>query len=141
MTQIFVGLIAEGKTDYRFLEPIVEKVLTEIAFEGKGQIDISVKIIECERGNNFVEYVSNASRVGCQHHGITILIIHADADNERSDSTYENKINPAISFLKKQSDLEYCKNIAALVPIQEVESWMLADKQMLINQIGTKKMK
>jgi len=139
MGQIFVGLMAEGKTDYRFLKPIVEKVLTEIAFECKGQIDVDVKIINSDKGASFIEFVSNASTKGHQELGITMLIIHVDADDTTADATYDNKINPAISYLSEQSEETHCKYIAPLVPVQEVESWMLADKQILIKQIGTKK--
>lgn len=139
MTQIFVGLMAEGTTDYRFLVPIVEKALTEIVFDCHGQIDIDVKIIECDRGNSFIDFVSNASRIGYQEYGITMLIIHTDADNESSESAYNNKIRPALSYIENQPEATLCKNIAALVPIYETEAWMLADKNILIRQIGTKK--
>lgn len=139
MGQIFVGLMAEGKTDYRFLEPIIEKALVEIAFECKGQIDVDVKIIECDKGSSFIDFVSNASKIGHQELGVTMLVVHADADDTDANTTYEHKINPALTFLSEQSEDTHCKYAAALVPIQEVESWMLADKQILIKQIGTKK--
>ncbi len=139
MKQLFVGLVAEGTTDYRFLVPIVEKALTEIVFDCRGQIDIDVRVIECDRGSNFIDFVSNASRIGHQEYGITILIIHTDADNDSSESAYNDKINPALSFLRNKHDATLCKNIVALVPIYETEAWMLANKTMLIKQIGTNK--
>jgi hypothetical protein len=43
MIQLFVGLIAEGTTDYLFLEPIIEKVLLDIAYDCRGQVDVDVK--------------------------------------------------------------------------------------------------
>jgi hypothetical protein len=139
MTQIFVGLMAEGKTDYRFLKPIVERVLTEAVFECKGQIDVDVKAIDCEKGDSFIDFVSNASKTGHQNYGITLLIIHADADDLTAESTYNNKISPALAFLNIQLESTHCKHVAALVPIKETESWMLADKSILIKQIGTRK--
>lgn len=33
MKQLFIGIIAEGTTDYRFLEPIIEKSLSEIILD------------------------------------------------------------------------------------------------------------
>ena len=65
--------------------------------------------------------------------------MHSDADSYTSDSTYKYKIDPALALIKSQSELTHCKNIAALVPIYETESWMLADKDILIKQIGTTK--
>lgn len=131
--------MAEGKTDHRFLQPIVEKVLTEIVFECQGQFDIDVKIIDCDKGNSFIEFVSNASQMGHQEYGITMLIIHTDADDITAEAAYINKIRPAMSFLDSQFEETHCKNVAAIVPIQETEAWMLADKSLLIKQIGTNK--
>ncbi len=138
MTQLFIGLIAEGTTDYRFLEPIVEKALIDIAYNCTGQIDIDVKVIDCDKGDSFTDYVLNASQKGNQEFGITMLIVHSDADDASADNTYENKINPAKTLLE-QCDNTYCKNIAALIPIRETEAWMLADKAVFIKFIGTKK--
>jgi len=139
MTQIFVGLIAEGSTDNRFLAPIVEKALTEIVFECQGQIDIDVKVIDCEKGNGFVEFVANASQKGHQDYGITMLIVHTDADDITAENANNTKIRPALAFVEVQSAETHCKHIAALVPIQETEAWMLANKEVLIKQIGTKR--
>lgn len=139
MAQIFVGLIAEGKTDCRFFEPIIEKVLTEIAFECRGQIDISIKIIDCDKGSSFIDFAENASIIGHQELGVSMLIIHTDADDTNAKSAYQNKINPVLSYISNKPEDTHCKNIAALVPVRETESWMLADKQILIRQIGTRK--
>src|SRR5690606_21420022 len=139
MAQLFIGLIAEGTTDYRFLEPIIEKALIGIVYECKGQVDIDVKVIDCDKGDSFTDYVLNASRKGNQELGITILIAHTDADDVSSDKAYNSKINPAKSLLKQQSDDTHCKNLIALIPIYETESWMLADKAFFIKSIGTKK--
>lgn len=139
MTQLFIGLIAEGNTDYRFLKPIIEKALVDIAYDCKGQIDIDVKAIDCDKGDSFTDYVLNASKRGNQEFGITMLIVHTDADDSSSNNTYENKINPAKTLLGQQSNSTHCKNLAALIPIRETEAWMLADKAVFIKFIGTKK--
>ncbi len=139
MIQIFVGLIAEGATDHRFLKPIVEKSLVDIAFDCQGQVDIEVRVIECAKGTTFTDYVSNAAQKGHQEYGISILIVHSDADNHNAENTYHNKILPAKDKLEQQSDETHCKRMAALVPIYETEAWMLADKALLIKQIRTDK--
>lgn len=136
--QIFVGLIAEGSTDYKFLEPVIAKVFIEIAFDCKVQIDITVTKIDSLRGESFVEFVSNASRKGWEEYGISILVIHADADSHTNSNTYTYKIEPATTHLAMQ-DENYCKIIVPLVPIQETESWMLADKDFFRSAINTRK--
>ncbi|ODS88043.1 MAG: hypothetical protein ABS44_09635 [Chryseobacterium sp. SCN 40-13] len=139
MAQLFIGLIAEGTTDYRFFEPIIEKTLIDIAYECKGQIDIDVKAIYCDKGDSFSDYILDASKTASQELGITMLIVHTDADDESSAKAYSNKINPTKALLEQKSDDTYCKKLIALIPIHETESWMLADKTVFIKSIGTKK--
>lgn len=139
MTQIIVGLIAEGATDRRFFKPILEKSLSDIAFDCRGQVDIEVVDIRCDKGNTFADFVNNASEKGNQEYGITILIVHSDADSQNAENTYHNKILPAKEKLERQPDATHCKRMAALVPVHETEAWMLADKALLIKQIGTNK--
>ncbi|WP_353164722.1 hypothetical protein [Empedobacter brevis] len=137
--QIFVGLIAEGTTDYRFLEPIIEKTLVDVTFDCRGQVDIDVKIIKCDKGNSFIDFVFNASKEGYDNYGINMLIVHSDADSSTSESTYTSKINPAKEYLQSEGTDCHCKNIIALVPIFETESWMLADKELFLSAISTNK--
>lgn len=137
MTQLFIGLITEGTTDNRFLKPIIEKTLIDIAYNCRGQIDFYVKEIDCDKGESFATYVLNASKIGNQILGITILIVHTDADDSSKENAYNNKINQALASLEEESDETHCKNLVALVPIYETESWMLADKAAFIKSIGT----
>lgn len=137
MAELFIGLIAEGTTDYRFLKPIIEKAFADIAFQCKGQIDIGevTEIKDCDKGNSFSDYVLNASQKA-QTLGITILVVHTDADDTSAVNAYKNKIEPAKLLLEQQSPNTHCTNLVALVPIRETESWMLADKNALIKSIG-----
>lgn len=139
MAQLFLGLIAEGTTDYRFLKPIIEKALIDIAYNCKGQIDIDVRVIDCDKGHSFTEFVLNASQKGNLEYGITMLIVHTDADSLSSDDAYQRRIIPAQESLEQQLDTLYCKNLIALIPIYETESWMLANKNLFLKSISTKK--
>lgn len=80
MAQLFVGLMAEGSTDYRFLKPIIEKALINLALECRGQVDVDVFDISCSKEGSFSDYVLRASNEGMERFGIMVLIIHADAD-------------------------------------------------------------
>ena len=139
MTQLFFGLIAEGPTDCRFFESIIEKALIAIAYDCRGEIDVDVKVIECDKGSSFTEFVLNGAEKGLQNYGITALIVHSDADDHNATNTYDHKITPSIAILNAESDDTHCKHLIALVPVYETESWMLADKEAFIKAIGTKK--
>lgn len=124
--QLFAGLFTEGTTDVRFLEPIVEKTLAEIAFECRGSIEIEVKTIEIVKTNlNFVEQV------------IMLLCVHTDADGITDRQVRQSKIQPAKEFLSGLDENRFCKIVAAIIPIQMTEAWMLADTTLLKEQIGT----
>jgi hypothetical protein len=140
MTQIFVGLITEGTTDIDFLLPIIEKTFNKVAFQCKGQIDVEIFPIEISKINlGFIEQVITASKKGFDDFGMTVLCVQADADTKNLENTYEYKIKPAKVELEKQNGKAYCKNLVAIVPIQETEAWMLADKELLKSEIGTDK--
>jgi hypothetical protein len=68
-----------------------------------------------------------------------ILCVQADADRKTLKETYQHKINPCQVELEKQNDHSHCKILVAIVPIQETEAWMLADKELLKEEIGTNK--
>ncbi len=136
--QLFAGLFTEGTTDIRFLESIVKNTIEQVAFNCTGQFEIEVIPIKFDKsGSNFNSQILKASEQGNANYGISILCVQADADSFSLKSTYENKIKPVLSLIQEQSDEKYCKTIVAIVPIQETESWLLADKELLKRKIGT----
>jgi len=141
MAQIFAGLFTEGKTDIRFLQSIVQKTLEAVAFDDcSGQFDIDLSPIEINKtGLGFIEQVLAASKRGQEDFGMMILCVQADADKKTLNDTYQYKINPCQVELEKQPENEFCKILVAIVPIQETEAWMLADKELLRKEIGTNK--
>ena len=140
MAQLFAGLFAEGNTDIDFLQSVVEKTLQAVAFECSGQLDIDVLPIKIEKTDiTFTDQVLGAAKKGFDDFGIQIICVHTDADAATSSASYQYKINPAIIELEKQNADDCCKILVAIVPIQETESWLLADKALLKQEIGTDK--
>ena len=141
MAKIFAGLFTEGKTDIRFLQSIVQKTLEAVAFDDcSGKFDIDLNPIEINKtGLGFIEQVLAASKKGQEDFCMMILCVQADADRKTLNDTYQYKINPCQVTLEKQPENEYCKILVAIVPIQETEAWMLADKELLKEEIGTNK--
>lgn len=136
---ILAGLFTEGTTDVRFLSSVAERTLEEVAFDCTGDIETKVEIININKtGLNFNEQVLEASRVAFNKFGILILFVHTDSDSVSDEIIFQTKIIPAENTLKTQDD-SCCKNIIAIVPVQMTESWMLADKQLLKEEIGVVK--
>lgn len=136
---ILAGLFTEGTTDFRFLSSVVERTLEELAFDCTGDIETKLEIINISKaGLSFNEQVLEASRVALDKFGVLILFIHTDSDSVTDDLIFQSKIIPAQKILLEQ-DNNYCKNVVAIVPVQMTESWMIADKKLLKEEIGVEK--
>lgn len=138
--QVFVGFTTEGTTDVRFLRKIIERSFEEIAYECQGDVEPVVWPLEIKKTDlSFSEYALKAAQQGVEEIGMMILCIHSDADDATNQNVLDNKIAPARELIKAQSDDTTCKILVPAIPVQMMESWMLADKDLLKNEIGTTK--
>lgn len=135
---LYVGLIAEGVTDYKFFIPIIEKTLIECAYDCTGDVDINVVEINCSKGESFRDYVKNGQTLG-EEYGLPILIVHSDSDSPSPKNVLENKFEEVLKKDESNVSETLCKYIIPLIPIQETESWMLADKNLFKKILGTNK--
>jgi hypothetical protein len=136
---ILAGLFTEGSTDVRFLSSVVERVLEQVAFDCTGDIETKVEIINIDKSRkDFNQQVLEASKVASDKFGILLLFVHTDSDSVNDDLIFQSKIIPAQTLLRDQDD-SYCKDIVAIVPIQMTESWMIADKKLLKEEIDIEK--
>jgi hypothetical protein len=132
--------MSEGKTDNRFLKNVVKRSFDEIGFECNSEVETVIIPIEIEESDlSFVEKVTKASKKGTEKFGIMILCIHADADAPDEEQTMKNKIDPANCALLSTFGSDLCKILVAVIPVQMIEAWMLADKELLKREIGTNK--
>jgi hypothetical protein len=136
---ILAGLFTEGTTDVRFLSSVVERTLEQVALDCSGNIETMVQVISIKKTRlTFVEQVLEASKIAFEEFGVTFIFVHTDSDASTDDLIFKSKIVPAQENLLLQDDM-YCKYIVAIVPIQMTESWMLADKYLLKEEIGIEK--
>ncbi len=137
-TQMFIGFFGEGTTDYRFLMPVIENSLKMI-FE-KSNFDIDFNLIEIhisKSGLSFPEQVAEAAKKAHNDYGVSLLIIHADADSETHERALSERIEPAINYINSIQTYELCKEIVPIIPVHETEAWMLADTDLIRRKIGT----
>jgi hypothetical protein len=133
---VTVGYITEGSTDRRFLETIIKKTIDEIAFQCDGEINVYDPIfLEIPKTQNFIEKALSAAKLAFTN-GVFILCVHTDADDFGNSTVMTHKINPAIAAIQNVTQ-EICKNIVPIIPITMSEAWMLADKELFKNEIGT----
>lgn len=131
-----IGLVSEGTTDQRFLPNIIRRTFEELAFDCKGEIDVYEPEIIEKKGRSFSEHVLNASK---DYNWLNVLCVHTDSDDISDKNVLDNKINPTLERIKNLEENTNCKNIVFVIPIQMTESWMLADTNLLVEEIGTSK--
>ena len=135
--QIVIGFTAEGTTDVRFLESVVQRSFETVALECNEQIEVfPAQYIEKQTGD-FVQVVKTCAREA-EKRGVMVLCVHTDADDATDENTFDCKINPAFTAVQDTND-DLCKNLVAIVPVQMTEAWMLSDKDLLKSEIGTNK--
>ncbi len=134
--QLYIGYIGEGNTDEKFLPEIIYNSFTEIALDCHTDIVVEDIVKLNIQKDSFIEMMSDAAKEA-YNNGVSILCIHADADAKSLKNVLATKFSPLYEKLE-ELDANYCKNIVAIVPIRETESWMLADKELLKAQINAK---
>jgi hypothetical protein len=140
MNQVIIGFSTEGTTDVRLLESIIQRTFEAVASECQTQIEVSNPIIKIdkEHGADFVSQMSACAKRAFDK-GVMAFCIHVDSDDSSDSSVFINKINPLFEHIRKCDDTELCKILLPVIPVQMSESWMLADKQLLKDEIGTNK--
>lgn len=137
MQQLFISLIAEGTTDIRFLKNVIFKSIQDLSWQCNNQIEIfDITEITAE-GDSFVDKMIAATKHAYQS-GTSILCIHADSDARTVNEVMQYKFEPFLSALEGLPNEGYCKFIIPTIPIQMIESWMLADKLLLKQLINAK---
>lgn len=132
---IIAGYTTEGSTDKRFLEGVIRRTFEDIAQECDTEIEVyDLQHIPTGK-DEFIQEIVSAARKA-EDIGVMVLCIHTDADEESDLTAFETRIIPAFEAVKSQ-DNNHCKNLVAVVPIQMTESWILADKELLKEEIGT----
>ena len=134
--QIIIGLTAEGTTDNAFLKNVIYRIASDIALECSKDVEIfDVQIIDAY-GATFVEKTIAALR---KAYGYTHAVcIHTDADGRTNQNVLRNKFLPLKVEMSKLSHEEICDVVIPTIPVQMIESWMLADKSLFKELIDAK---
>lgn len=137
--QLFIGLAVEGNTDMRFLQSVVRRSFEHVVFEECDQeVDIDIFPLKVNKiGKSFPEFVAEAAVQGLKTYGVLTIAIHTDSDRDTLDERMADKFYPAFDYLKALPDAECCKVITPVIPMRMLEAWMMADPNLLIDEIGT----
>ena len=136
MMKLALALYAEGPTDDDFLPLIIQRT-TQVILARYGQRKIIVPAIEPiklgEKRPTRAECILQAALLAKRYH---VLIVHSDADYPNRDKALQERIQPGFDLVQ-QSAVLLCKNLLPIIPIQAVEAWILADYEMLREELRT----
>lgn len=137
--QIIVALTTEGTTDVRFLENIVQQAFEHVAQECPKNVDILFQTLETTKTSkgSFPEYVVAASHEAFLN-GATTIAVHSDADRNTYEKRKEYNFIPAEKAIADKPEEDLCRLITPIIPVRMIEAWMLADKELLKVEIGTR---
>lgn len=136
MSQIVsIGLFVEGTTDVRFLGSIIRRTFEQIAQECPKDVEVFEPIVLDKPGGGFVADVLTLADQAARQ-GLFVLCVHADADAADDAPTHTYKIKPALEALAAVVP-PVRTVVVPVVPVQMTEAWMLADKELLKDEIGT----
>ncbi len=132
---VIAGFTTEGNTDIRFLKSVIQRTFEDVASECNSEIEVhDLQHISTGKGS-FKEEILNAA-IYADEIGVMVLCVHTDADDENDSRAFEERIDPAFTYVNG-NDRDICKNLVAVVPVQMTESWMLADTLLFKEEIGT----
>lgn len=138
--QLFIGLISEGSTDTRFLYSVIERTIKQIIFDFGGVTEISIEELKKDFGKNFSNQVIDANLNYQKESLINILLVHSDADHKEDSKVLNEKFIPLFENIKLNDEV-MCKEIVPVIPVYMIESWMLADIDLFLDEISTNKTK
>jgi hypothetical protein len=134
MSQLILGLYAEGPTDYDFLPPVIQRTTEHILISHEQfTLESFIYIIKLPKDNQD----GNILRAAKEAHNCHALIVHSDADHPTADKAKIERFNPGYELVQQCNELA-CKHLLPIIPIQAIEAWMMADHQLLRTKIGTK---
>lgn len=135
MSTLSLALYCEGPTDKHFLPIIIQRTSQDILGQyGKNIVEVlPIEVIDApkqKQGKGILE-------VALKSVGRHILIIHADADSRTYEQAKAQSFIPGYNLVQR-THLKVCKNLVAMIPVREVEAWMIADFEALQAVLETK---
>jgi hypothetical protein len=143
VTDLYVraGLLAEGRTDYRFLLPLLDRLLIDLLaqhFPSRHTHAPSLGIgADAAAGPRGASQIADA--IAEHWNQCFLFVVHADGAGDPGRER-ANNITPGVLAAEKwarEAGKEEPVLVAACVPVREIEAWMLADLGAFKSLLGS----
>ncbi len=136
MIYIRAGLYAEGRTDYEFLLPMINRLLDELAakmFSGAYEL-VETLGIDAPSGTGSTRAARIQQAVLGAIDSCEIFILHADGASD-PEGVRQSQITPGMQAL--HSIVPHLQiHFVACIPVREIEAWLLADSRPFERVLG-----
>ena len=130
------GVFAEGRTDYDFLLPLLDRLLDALAasmFPGNYEIGATIGI-DAPRGTEGGRAEKIAAAIRDAWEECTVFVVHSDGAGD-PDEARRTCVAPGLDAARgAMSDRAVVA--AACVPVREIEAWMLTDPEVFRTLLG-----
>lgn len=135
MSTLLLALYCEGSTDHRFLPPVISQTARRILDNHqRNNTDVaSIRLVEVKKKKR-PESILQAAREALGFHA---LIVHTDADYPSPDKAWYERFEPGYKLVQQTKE-DVGRDLLPIIPVQAIEAWMLADYELLLEEIGTK---
>lgn len=137
MRVLVLGLLVEGSTDNDFLPPVIRRTTERILaqYNQSGMYEASVIVVQLTT-NQKKDRADSILHAAYEAYGYHALIVHSDADDLKPDKAMFERIEPGFKLVRETTE-KVCKELVAIIPVQAIEAWILADYESLLDEIGT----
>lgn len=123
-----MALYCEGNTDKYFLPKIIERTAEKIIrIRATNYVDVLpvtvMDVAKQQQGKDILE-------VAMQACGYDVLFVHKYADSRTYEETRVQCFEPGCTLVQSCRE-GVCENLIPIIPVREVEAWMIADPEVL----------
>lgn len=139
MRQLIIAYSTEGTTDISFLEDVINRSVA-YCVDKYGNIPVEILDVVPINGNGntfetkYLNVCQQANQIGAE-----LICLHADADDKDDQNVMQTKFAPLRMAIDPFDKTNCCKIVVPVVPVHEIEAWMLANTHLLKQHLGTNK--
>lgn len=137
MKTLTMAFFGEGSTDHRFLPIIIKRTAIDILRQsGSSHVEV-LDPISVGQGIRAQTQAEKILRAAEQAYGVHLLIVHLDADTRDPRVAYEERFLPGLEAVQ-QSTGQLCRTLIPIIPVKNMEAWLLCDVEAFQEAVGTR---
>lgn len=122
--QLTLAFYGEGQTDRRFLTILITRSVSLLLDRRDVEIIAPVPLGIAQPQD--LDQAHRILNVAQQARNFDLLLIHADTDSRDWERARRERIEPGFTLVQQAAG-EVCRHLVAVLPVQELEAWIISD--------------